>query len=129
MTPVVLDASAMLAMLRGEPGGDVVARALDNSAMATVNLAEVVGFYARRGSGETEINELLGSLPTQLHALDERHAVAVGLLTPITMRAGLSFGDRACLALARQLGARAITADRAWSRIAPDAGVEIELIR
>lgn len=129
MTPTVLDASALLAMLRGEPGGDTVAAVLDNSAMATVNLSEVVGFYARRGSGESEILQLLGSLPTQLHGFDEQLAYAVGLLLPLTIRAGLSFGDRACLALARQLGAKAMTADRSWSRIASGAGVEIELIR
>jgi ribonuclease VapC len=129
VTPVVLDASALLAMLHGEPGGSVVTAALDNSAMATVNLAEVVGFYARRGVSDSEIGELLGSLPTQLHPFDERDAHAVGLLLPVTMSAGLSFGDRACLALARQLGAKAMTADRSWSRVAADAGVEIELIR
>lgn len=129
MIPAVLDASALLAMLRGEPGGEVVANALDNSAMATVNLAEVVGFYARRGSNESEINQLLGSLPTQFHPFDDHHAYAVGLLLPVTMSAGLSFGDRACLALARQLGAKAMTADRSWSRVASAAGVEVELIR
>jgi PIN domain nuclease of toxin-antitoxin system len=68
-----LDASALLAMFRGEPGGTVVAAVLDSAAMTTVNLAEVIGFYARRGSGEAEINQLLGSLPIQLHPFDSRH--------------------------------------------------------
>jgi len=127
--PTVLDASALLAMLRGERGGETVSAVLDNSAITTVNLAEVIGFYARRGAGDAEIRRLLVSLPTQRHQFDEEAAYAVGLLPPATASAGLSFGDRACLALARRLGAKAMTADRAWSRIAGAVGVEVELIR
>jgi ribonuclease VapC len=127
--PAVLDASALLAMLRGEPGGDSVSAVLDNSAIATVNLAEVVGFYARRGAGEAEIRRLLVSLPTERHQFDEELAYTVGLMLPATASAGLSFGDRACLALAWRLGAKAMTADRSWSRIASAVGVEVELIR
>jgi len=42
-------------------------------------------------------------------------------------KAGLSFGDRACLALALDLGGRPVTADRAWGRI--DVGLDVTLIR
>lgn len=129
MIQIVLDASALLAMLRGEPGGNAVAESLDNSAMLTVNLAEVVGFYARRGSGEGETRRLLTALPTQIYDLDADLAYTVGLLVPMTMKAGLSFGDRACLSLARRLRTKAMTADRSWSRIAQAVGVEVELIR
>src|SRR5579863_3856022 len=101
-------------MLRGEPGSNAVAEALDNSAMLTVNLAEVVGFYARRGSGEGETRRLLTALPTQIYDFDAELAYSVGLLVPMTMKAGLSFGDRACLSLARRLRAKAMTADRSW---------------
>jgi PIN domain nuclease of toxin-antitoxin system len=47
MAAAVLDASALLAMLRAEPGGAKVLAALDGSAISTVNLGEVVGYYAR----------------------------------------------------------------------------------
>jgi PIN domain nuclease of toxin-antitoxin system len=127
--PVVLDASALLAMLKGEPGGDAVATILDDTAIATVNFAEIVGFYARRGSTEEEIRRLLVSLPTVRHQFDEELAYQVGLMVPATASAGLSFGDRACLALARRLGAKVLTADRAWLRIAAAVDLEIELIR
>jgi ribonuclease VapC len=40
---------------------------------------------------------------------------------------GLSFGDRACLALAKSLVAPALTADRSWARL--DLGIAIEVIR
>ena len=51
--------------------------------------------------------------------------VAAGLL-PLR-KAGLSLGDRACLALALDLGGQAVTADRAWGGI--DLGLAVTLIR
>jgi PIN domain nuclease of toxin-antitoxin system len=125
----VFDASAVLAMLRREPGGDRIRPVLRSSAMSTVNFGEVVGFYARRGVAEAAIRRLLDRLPTARFAFDEEAAYTVGLLLPPTQAAGLSFGDRACLALARRLGVRAFTTDRAWLRIADAVGVDIELIR
>lgn len=116
-------------MLRHEPGGDAVVAVLDDSAMTNVNFAEVIGFYARRGSPEQEIRGLLSSLPTLRVDFDEGLAFVVGLMLPATARAGLSFGDRACLALALRMNAKALTADRSWSRIAAAVGVEVELIR
>jgi PIN domain nuclease of toxin-antitoxin system len=47
----------------------------------------------------------------------------------LTRPAGLSLADRVCLALARRLGLRAMTADRAWRSVSAAIGVEIELIR
>jgi PIN domain nuclease of toxin-antitoxin system len=51
------------------------------------------------------------------------------MLLPITKSVGLSFGDRACLALAQRLGGTALTADRAWMKIAGATGVAVELVR
>jgi ribonuclease VapC len=78
---------------------------------------------------EAEIHSLLDNLRLERVPFDERLAYRAGMLLPQTRAAGLSFGDRACLALALQLDAKAMTADRAWSRIADAVGVEIELIR
>ena len=71
-------------MLCREPGAEIVASAINDSAMMTINLAEVVGFYAGRAAPEEEIRELLGSLPIHLHSLDAELAYAVGLLLPVT---------------------------------------------
>jgi PIN domain nuclease of toxin-antitoxin system len=72
---------------------------------------------------------MLDPLPFVRVALDEELAFIAGLMLPATVPAGLSFGDRACLALANKLGVRALTADRAWQRIGVAVGVEVELIR
>lgn len=129
MITAVLDASAVLAMLRQEPGGDRIRPLLRSSAISTVNFGEVIGFYARRGVAEAAIRRLLDRLPSTRFEFDEEAAYTAGRLLPLTQAAGLSFGDRACLALAQRMNVKALTADRAWSRIADAVGVEIELIR
>lgn len=50
-------------------------------------------------------------------------------LHPLTRGAGLSLGDRVCLALAATLGAPVVTADRGWDAVAGPAGVSIQVIR
>jgi PIN domain nuclease of toxin-antitoxin system len=129
VTRAVLDASAILALLLEEPGASSVTAVLDDAAVSTVNLAEVVGQYARRGIPEAGIRAMLAQFSIQIVPFDEALAFAAGSLVPKTSSAGLSLGDRACLALARRLGAKALTADRSWSRIAAAVGVEVEVIR
>ena len=129
MTEVVLDASALLALLLGEPGAERVQAVLASAAMSVVNLCEVIGHYARNGATEAQIRRVLQPLPLTVLVFEPEQAYACGVLLASTPRSGLSLGDRACLSLARQLGVKALTADRAWSRIAHICGVEIELIR
>ena len=62
MTAVVLDASAVLALLLGEPGADKVKAALDDAVMGVVNLAEVVSHYAKLGAARHDIDGLVAAL-------------------------------------------------------------------
>ncbi len=132
MAPV-LDASALLAHLRDEPGGDVVAEAIAGGAViSTVNLAEVFSRVADRGDDPAKLAAEL----TQSGLLDgaitvepftAADAIDAGRLRPLTRDAGLSLGDRACLALARRLDAPALTADTDWQGVAH--GAELRPIR
>lgn len=132
MAPV-LDASALLAHLRDEPGADVVAEAIASGAViSTVNLAEVFSRVADRGADPAKLAAEL----TQSGLLDgaitvepftTADAIDAGRLRPLTRDAGLSLGDRACLALARRLDAPALTADTDWQGVAH--GVELRPIR
>ena len=126
MSSVVLDASALLALLLDEPGGDAVSQRLEGAAVSTVNLAEVVGRLVDGGVPVDECRDALGGLGLDTVPFDETTAFAAGALRPATRNAGLSLGDRACLALAMQLDRPALTADRAWKRLR--LGVEIELV-
>jgi ribonuclease VapC len=125
----VLDASALIALMLGEPGAAKVETILNDSAVSAVNLAEVVGFLARNGAAGPVIRQMIDAVESEVVPFDAELAFAAGLLVPATRTAGLSLGDRACLALARRLGVKALTSDTAWSQIASAVEVEIELIR
>ena len=132
MAPV-LDASALLAYLREEPGADVVADVIaDGATMSTVNLAEVFARSVDRGAEPAKLAAKLieGGLLEGAIAVEPftvADAIDTARLRPLTRDAGLSLGDRACLALARRLSSPAVTADAAWQGIAH--GVELRQIR
>ncbi len=127
MTDYVLDASAVLAVIQQEPGAERIEAHLDTGCVSAVNLAEIVGKLQDRGLGNREIDELIALLDLDTRILDKEGAVFMGKLRQTTKLAGLSLGDRACLALAHSLGATAITMDRAWKSL--DIGVAIQVAR
>ena len=129
MAGVVLDASAILALLKEEPGADKVASVLDESIVGAVNYAEVVSHYAKVGSPRELIDEMLGALPITIVPVDTELAAQAGMLRPVTISAGLSLGDRFCLALASRNDLPAWTADREWKTVAEAAGVKVVVIR
>lgn len=130
MSSAVLDASAALAYLQGEPGADRVSRELGTGAlMSTVNLAEVATKLAADGLDEAAIRAAFNVLEVTPESFDEADALSTGLLRPATRAFGLSLGDRACLALARQRGLPVLTADRAWRDVAGPLNVDVEVIR
>ena len=129
MTNVVLDASALLALLLGEPGAEKVQAALDGALLGAVNLAEIVSHYAKLGAARADIETLLQSLPVRVMPVDAGLSYDAGMLRPLTLKGGLSLGDRYCLALARREGLPALTAERRWPDLAAAAGVTVEMIR
>ena len=129
MTSVVLDASALLAMLRDEPGGNKVADVLIDSQMCVVNFAEVISHFAHNKMPSQEIDAMLHPLPVTLVKADVELAKVAGHLRAITSKAGLSLGDRFCLALAMREGLPAWTADKQWAVVAEKTGIKVVVIR
>lgn len=129
LVEAVLDASAVLAVLKREPGATKVEAVLSVAVVGAINLAEVVGVYARDGGREADIREMIRTLQLVGVPADDALAYEIGMMLPMTRPAGLSLGDRACLALARRFNARALTAERSWLAVAPSLGVQVELIR
>ena len=124
---VVLDASALLAYLQDEPGGERVRGVLADSVMSSVNWAEVIG-KARDERVDTQgLREDLASLGLALEPFSAEQGEIAGRLKERTKRLGLSLGDRACLALGSDRGETVYTADRAWLQL--EFGVDIEAIR
>jgi ribonuclease VapC len=127
LSKYVLDASAVLAVLNNETGSDIVQKALPDAVISTVNLAEVVTRLTARNMPEGEIREVLSLLGIESVPFTDETALRCGVLFSETKSAGLSIGDRACLALAKEMKAAAITADRSWQSL--DIGTGVRLIR
>lgn len=113
---IVLDASALLCLLNDEPGADRVAEVLTRSLIGATNLAEVVSKLRERGLSLDEVKEALGGLHLDVRPLTPGQAMLIGDLRPATRPLGLSLGDRACLALAIELGAEIYTTDAALTK-------------
>ncbi len=127
--PVVLDASAVLALLFEEPGAEVVRAQLRTGVIGAANLAEVLAKLSDHGLPAVEAVRAVTILGLEVAPMTEAQAGRSAELRPITRAVGLSLGDRACLALAAELGAPALTADRSWDAVAMAAGVSVQVIR
>ena len=127
MIEAVLDASAVLADLQGEPGGEAARIASQHAAVSAVNFAEVITKLIDRGMPGKDAQALAETAAYRVIPADQARAVRVGLMHEKTRRTGISLGDRFCLALAQEIGVPAVTADHRWNVV--DLGVEISLIR
>lgn len=124
-----MDASAILAAILDEPGGDSVFDRLDEAMISAVNVAEVYTYAAINGLPADAIDAFFADTGIEVAAFDQRQAVAAGQLAGITRKVGLSLGDRSCLALAKVQGAEVLTADRPWEQLAEAVGVVVALLR
>ena len=123
--PHVLDASAVLALLQSEAGSDEVEAMLDGAVMSCVNLSEVIQKAAQHGAEVEGLEYDLEALGVDLRAFGVGSARAAAALW--RAGSGLSMGDRACLALAAEVGGTAVTTEGLWAR--SDHGVPVRLIR
>lgn len=129
MSKFVLDASALIAMLKQEKGAAKVAKAIASARMSVVNYAEVVSHYAYLGMPPSAIDAMLDPLPIAIVPADREVSRIAGRLRAVTSSAGLSLGDRYCLAVAQRDGLPAWTSDLKWDLVAGEAGVKVVQIR
>lgn len=128
MSKIVLDASAILAVIIGEPGQEKLPpQLLADSVISTVNLAEVQGKLESLGWTSKEAWEDATGLLSAAVPFDRQQARTAGELLLQTRALGLSLGDRACLALAVALNAPVYTADQTWKKL--KLGTRIHVIR
>lgn len=124
---VVLDASALLALINQEPGADVVEDHLPQAIMSSVNIAEVATVLQQIGIPIQEIKSLINSLIERILPFDNHHAFVTASLREKTKALGLSLGDRACLSLGKIEDALVVTADKTWGKL--DLAIHIQVIR
>jgi len=112
-----------------EPGAEVVRAHVRTGVVGAANLAEVLAKLADHGVPAPEAARAVAILGLEVAPMTEAQARRSAEMRPATRAAGLSLGDRACLALAAELGATALTADRGWAGIAEAVSVVVQVIR
>jgi PIN domain nuclease of toxin-antitoxin system len=123
----VLDASAILAVIRNERGASEVLPLLHSSMISAVNFTEVLKRGQDKGGSPAVTRALFSNVGIPIVAFDEQQAVLCAELAATTQELGLSLADRACLALGVISQTKVITADQRMSRA--KLPIEIILIR
>ena len=129
MSDIVLDASAILAVIFEEVGAERVAAYLPGALVSSVNVTEVMTKLFDLGMPEDTVETVVGGLQLTVLPFDLKHATEAARLRIPTRDAGLSLGDRACLAAAKLQNVSALTSDRAWKGLQRSMKVNVELLR
>lgn len=124
---IVFDSSALLALLRQEPGYEIVEKQLPHAIISTVNLAEVVAILEEIGASHQEAEKIVSELMSEIIPFDQPQALLTANLRKKTKSHGLSLGDRACLSLGKIKNLPVLTADKAWATA--DHSVQVMLFR
>ena len=129
MTNVVLDSSAILAVIQDEPGQEVVLPVLEGALVSTVNLAEVATCIAKLGVPKDVVHTTIAKLPIHPCNFGYDLVCFTGALIQETRQFGLSLGDRACLALGMMRKIPVFTADRVWKELENSLDIQVQLVR
>ena len=128
MSKVVLDASALIAYIKREPGAENLIELLPHSIISSVNYAEVTTVLSKLGMTANIIEMTLKNMVGEVIAYDQSQALITGILQVDTQAKGLSLGDRACIALGVIMNIPIYTADKIWAKLEIE-GLNINLIR
>lgn len=126
---VVLDASALLAALFDEPGGDYVFEVIDDAHISSVNLSEVYTTLLDGGSTFEQAEDIVAPLPILIRPFGSDNAIQAAKLRRQTKSFGLSLGDRACIAQAIMDNLPILTSDRRMADAGTTVGIDIRMIR
>ena len=124
---VVLDSSAILALVFDEPGAAAVEARRVGAAVSAITLSECLSKMIDKGFDRDTAIGGLHVLGLRSVAFQGAQAWETGVLRARYRRSGLSFADCACLALAAETGLPALTGDRLWAEL--DHGVPVEAFR
>jgi len=126
---IVVDASAVMALMLGEPGADIVIDAVRGSLMSAVNVSECCARGVERGAKAQDVLSIIQGFDVQVVPFDLVHALETAELRESTRSLGASLGDRACMALGRRHGLAILTGDRRLAGVDPSLGIDVRLIR
>lgn len=125
----VIDTSALLAGLFGEPGADVLRRAGPGAVISSVTLSEFLAKCSDRDISQDKARSHLANLGIAIANFGETEAMQAAALRVGTRFYNISFADRACLALARSRGLPVFTTDQDWSKLEAAQDIDIRQLR
>ena len=124
---IAVDSSAILAVLFQEPGSARALERMSGGVMSAVNHAETGAKMIARGWRRDEWEGVVDVFGLTLVPFDRRMAVLCAGMAPDFARRGVSFADRACIALGMIENVPVLTGDRKWASLGLE--LEVELIR
>ncbi len=124
----VLDASALMSLINGEPGSILVQQHLDKACISSVNFTEVLGKMLEQGVPVLEAKRVLDNFNFEIIAFDEKQILGTSLLKLETKKYGFSLADCVCLNLGKILKLPILTSDKIWAKFS-DSNIKVILIR
>jgi PIN domain nuclease of toxin-antitoxin system len=128
MNKVILDSSAMLALIKNEEGSSVVEELLGSIVMSSVNISEVAAILLDSEMSAEQVTQATLPFIDSIIAFDVEHSILCADLKKSTKHLGLSLGDRACISLGMKLRLPIYTADKIWAELKSE-NTDIRLIR
>ena len=125
----VIDTSALLAGLFGEPGADVLRRAGPGAVISSVTFSEFMAKCSDRNVPLDMARTHIARLGIAVSGFGETEALQAAALRAGTRFDNISFADRACLALARALALPVFTTDQQWSQLDAARDIDIRQLR
>ena len=123
----VVDASALLATIHKERGGELVEQNIEHCVISAVNWSEVLQKLERAGINTAQVESALKALGLEVLDFTDEDAHFASKLWESSKSLGLSLADRACLATGLRLNTKVITADKIWAKM--ELEIEVVLIR
>lgn len=117
MNKVVLDSSALIALIKNEKGAEVVEPLLGNIVMSAINVSETAGILIDLGMSYEECKNSIEPFVDMIVPLDIHQSFEIAFLKKFTKDKGLSIGDRACITLGMQMHLPIYTADKIWETL------------
>jgi ribonuclease VapC len=126
---IAIDSSAVLAVLRQEPGADSAIEMMYNGFISAINLGEVAQVQLRDGRSRAEVERTMNEFAIPTIDVDSYLAYSAAEMRMTALSKGMSQADCICLALAKREGVPALTGDRKWLEVADALGIEVRLFR
>ncbi|OJX10424.1 MAG: hypothetical protein BGO77_02295 [Caedibacter sp. 37-49] len=114
---VILDASALLVLLKNEPGADMIEPLLGRIIMSSISVSEVAASLLNSDMTLQECQEAILPFISTIVPFNEEQAFLAAELEKQIKDYDLSLADKACLALAQQMKLPLYTANKNWEKL------------